>query len=271
MTRCSAIAPCCRTAPSPRSIVPRTLAPVRSAERQRHSRLLVAKAARAALSFDGKLTAPTIEDACEQVGIHPHAYRVLFPTTDVLLDEIAQLLVAESASRMERMIEQFLPEGDEPDDLMGAATCLARSAPLDRAGLMIRVERRIAAVRRRDGGDAVAGSEDALIAVLVGILRALLGKLGRRFSWPPHLLARVILDTYERSFEGWLLGPNEESAFPESDYVREVLPVILRDATTASSTPEPRSGSGGRPGRMRSPGSATSNARSLEAHPVRHE
>ena len=233
----STIPPCCRTAPSRRSIVPRTLAPgrsIRSAERQRRSRLLVAKAARAALSFDGKLTAPTIEDACEQAGIHPHAYRVLFPTTDALLDEITQLLVAESASRMERMIAEFHPEGDHPDDLARAAICLARSAPLDRAGLMIRVERRIAAVRRRDDGDAVAGSEDALIAVLVEILRALLGKLGRRFSWPPHVLAGVILDTYERSFEGWLLGPNDESTFHESDYVREVLPLILRDATTES-------------------------------------
>ncbi|KRE30967.1 hypothetical protein ASG80_00195 [Agromyces sp. Soil535] len=251
--------------------MPRTLAPVRSAERQLRSRLLVAKAARAALSFDGRLTSPTIEDACKQAGIHPHAYRVLFPTPDVLLDEIARLLVAEAASRMEWMIEQFRPEGDDPDDLVRAATCLARSSPLDRAGLMIRVERRIAAVRRRDGGDAVAGSEDALIAVLVDILHALLGKLGRRFSWPPRVLARVILDTYERSFEGWLLGLNEESTFHDSDYVREVLPLILRDATTASSTTEPRSRSGGRQGRMRSPGSATTNARSFEAHPVRNE
>jgi hypothetical protein len=236
----SAIAPCCRTAPSRRSIVPRTLAPgrsIRSAERQRRSRLLVAKAARAALSFDGKLTAPVIEDACEQAGIHPHAYRVLFPTTDALLDEITQLLVAEAASRMERMIAQFLPEGDHPDDLARAAICLARSSPLDRAGLMIRVERRIAAVRRRDDGDVVAGSEDALIAVLVEILRALLGKLGRRFSWPPHLLAGVVLDTYERSFEGWLLGPNDESTFHESDYVREVLPLIPHAATTESFGP----------------------------------
>jgi len=218
--------------------VPRTLAPgpsIRSAERQRRSRLLVAKAARAALSFDGKLTAPTIEDVCEQAGIHPHAYRLLFPTTDDLLDEITQLLVAESAGRMERMIAQFLPEGDHHDDLARAAICLARSSPLDRAGLMIRVERRIAAVRRRDDGDTVADSEDELIAVLVEILRALLGKIGRRFSWPPHLLAGVVLDTYERSFEGWLLGLNDESTFHESDYVREVLPLILRDATTESS------------------------------------
>lgn len=215
--------------------MPRTLAPgrrIRSAELQRRSRLLVAKAARAALSFDGRLTTPTIEDACEQAGIHPHAYRVLFPTSDALLDEITQLVVAESASRMEWMVEQFLPEGDHTDDLARAAICLARSSPLDRAGLMIRVERRIAAVRRRDGSDAVAGSEDALIAALVDILRALLGKLGRRFSWPPHLLAGVILDTYERSFEGWLLGLNDESTFHESVYVREVLPLILRDATT---------------------------------------
>ena len=219
--------------------MPRTLAPgpsIRSAERQRRSRLLVAKAARAALSFDGKLTAPTVEDACEQAGIHPHAYRLLFPTTDDLLDEITQLLVAESTSRLERTIAEFHPEGDldDLDDLARAAICLARSSPLDRAGLMIRVERRIAAVRRRDDGDAVAGSEDELIAVLVEILRALLGKIGRRFSWPPHLLAGVVLDTYERSFEGWLLSRNDESTFHESDYIREVLPLILRDATTKS-------------------------------------
>lgn len=235
MTRRAATAPCDRSARSRRSIVPRTRAPVRSAELQRRSRLLVAKAARAALSFDGRLTAPTIEDACEQAGIHPHAYRVLFPTTEVLLDEITRILVAESADRMERMIEQFRPEGDHAEDLRQAAVCLARSSPLDRAGLMIRVERRIAAVRRREGGDAVEGSEDALIAVLGDILNALLAKLGRRPSWPPYLLARVVLDTYERSFEGWLLGLNDESTFHESAYVRELLPLILRDATVERS------------------------------------
>lgn len=244
MTRPAATAPGDRSAPSRCSIVPRTRAPVRSAELQRRSRLLVAKAARAALSFDGRLTAPTIEDACEQAGIHPHAYRVLFPTSEVLLDEITRILVAESADRMERMIEQFRPEGDHAEDLRRAAVCLARSSPLDRAGLMIRVERRIAAVRRREGGDAVEGSEDALIAVLADILNSLLGNVGRRPSWPPRLLARVVLDTYERAFEGWLLGLNEESRFHESEYVREVLPMILRDATVEHSTPEPRSPAG---------------------------
>lgn len=235
MTRRAATARCDRSAQSRRSIVRRTRTPVRSAELQRRSRLLVAKAARAALSFDGRLTAPTIEDACEQAGIHPHAYRVLFPTTEVLLDEITGILVTESADRMERMIEQFRPGGDHAEDLRRAAVCLARSSPLDRAGLMIRVERRIAAVRRREGGAAVEGSEDALIAVLGDILDALLAKLDRRPSWPPHLLARVVLDTYERSFEGWLLGLNEESTFHESAYVREVLPLILRDATVERS------------------------------------
>ena len=45
----------------------------------------------------------------------------------------------------------------------------------------------------------------------------------------------MVLDTYERSFEGWLLGLNEESTFHESAYVREVLPLILRDATVERS------------------------------------
>jgi hypothetical protein len=241
---CAATAPCDHSAASRRSIVPRAHAPVRSAELRRRSRLLVARAARAALSFDGRLTAPTIQDACEQAGIHPHAYRVLFPTNEVLLDEITGILVAESSSRMGRMVEQFRPEGDHAEDLRRAAIHLANSSPLDRAGLMIRVERRIAAVRRRDGGDAVEGSEDALIAVLADILSALLRKLGREPTWPTRLLARVVLDTYERSFEGWLLGGNEESTFHESAYVREVLPLILRDATIARSTHELRSRSG---------------------------
>lgn len=39
----------------------------------------------------------------------------------------------------------------------------------------------------------------------------------------------AILDTYERSFEAWVLGGHEESDFPDSSYVRRTLPTLLEE------------------------------------------
>ena len=71
-----------------------------------------------------------------------------------------------------------------------------------------------------------------------------MAKLDRAFVWPPRLAVRVILDTFERSFEAWLLSGNPEAGFPSSLYVRRTLPTILeeltRPATATSRSPQSR-------------------------------
>ena len=45
------------------------------------------------------------------------------------------------------------------------------------------------------------------------------------------LAVRVIVDTYERSFESWLLMGNREEDFDASPYATRTLPVLLRETS----------------------------------------
>lgn len=199
------------------------------------SRRLIANAARASLGFDGRLTREAIADACQQAGVNTFAYRTLFPDDDALLDEVNELLVEECASRLRAGVDKFAAVPDDEQALREAADCLAGSWPLDRAGLLIRSERRMAALRSASPAGQAVAAEKRFVTVLTDVLTEMLHKLGRRFLWRPDLAVRVILDTYERSFEAWLIQGNEESRFNESTFVRVTLPTILRE----TSTPDP--------------------------------
>lgn len=63
---------------------------------------------------------------------------------------------------------------------------------------------------------------------LVPVFEDLMMKLDRRFAWPAVLAVRVIVDTYERSFENWLLTGNREEDFDASPYATRTLPVLMR-------------------------------------------
>ncbi|TFC72040.1 hypothetical protein E3O45_13610 [Cryobacterium sp. TMS1-20-1] len=95
-----------------------------------------------------------VSDVCKQIGLHPHACRSLFPTDDVLLDAVNDLLVEECAQRLRGGVSAFTPKGDG-----------------------------------------------------------------------------VILDTWERSFEAWLLSSYTESNFSESPYIARTLPALLEQVS----------------------------------------
>lgn len=197
------------------------------AEQQRATTLRrITVATRVALSSDGALTEHVIADVCDQVGIHQHALRVLFPTDDDLLDAVNEVLVDECADRLRGGVERFTP-GDG-NRFAAASVALAESWPLDRGGMIIRANRRLRALQGDDGGHVVL-AERRFVGALTDVLTGLMTKLDRRFSWQPALAVRVIIDTYERSFEAWVVGGHPETDFAESPYVQRTLPTLLQE------------------------------------------
>lgn len=188
----------------------------------------VARAARAPLAAGRGVTSELIRDVCDQVGIHHHGFRTLFPTKDALLDAVNDDLVQECSSRLRHGVDQFFPVGSDDEVFEEAALALARAWPLDRAGLVIRASRRLSALEDTASGLAAIAGERRFASELLDIFTTLMHRLDREFSWPPALAVRVFLDTYERSFEAWILEGNDEIAFDESPYVSRTLPTLIK-------------------------------------------
>lgn len=196
-------------------------------------------AARMALSFTGEVTPQLVADICDQTGLHPSAFRTLFPTEDVLLDAVNDLLVDECAERLRTAVDNFRPPCGDLSDFVSASVALANAAPIDRGGLVIRARRRLNALRTLSHADAVAIAERHFIRAVEDTLADLMTKLGRSFAWPTGLAVRVILDTYERSFEAWMLAGNDEHRFRESSYVLRTLPDLLVRITIQNPSVQP--------------------------------
>jgi len=203
----------------------------RSESVRRGTRRRLVSAARSGLSFTGKVTPNLVDDVCKQTGLHPSAFRTFFPSEEALLDAVYEALVEECAAQLQIGVDQFIPVGNEAADLVEAAFVLARARPLDRGGLIIRAHRRLNGLRNPGRADSVVQAEKRFLVELVGILVELMIKTGRRFVWQELLAARVIVDTYERSFEAWMLAGHDEHHFHESDYIRRTLPVLFAELT----------------------------------------
>ncbi|WP_353815948.1 hypothetical protein [Agromyces sp. SYSU T00266] len=195
------------------------------------------RAARIALGSGRALDDRLIADICEQNGVHPTAFRRFFSTDDALLDSVNEQLVHDCVSRLRSAVDAFDAidiveserDADSPDPVEVAARMLADSWPLDRGGLIIRAQRRLRALTSQGGGgDAAAAAERSFVERLVPVFDDLIAKLDRRFTWSPTLAVRVVVDTYERSFESWLLMGNREEDFDASPYATRTLPVLLR-------------------------------------------
>ncbi|MDJ0335980.1 hypothetical protein QMG83_12160 [Salinibacterium sp. G-O1] len=198
------------------------------------TRRRITVAARVALATGGGVNQRLVSDVCEQVGLHPHAFRSLFPTDDVLLDAVNELLVEECAERLRGGVSAFAPTGGD-SGCAEAALALARSWPLDRSAMIIRADRRFRALHRGEGDRTVTAAERRFVEVLTSVFDLLLLKLDRTFSWNPTLAVRVILDTWERSFEAWLLDGHTESTFSQSPYIARTLPALLEQVSEPTS------------------------------------
>ncbi|MET4705186.1 AcrR family transcriptional regulator [Frigoribacterium sp. UYMn621] len=217
------------------------LRPLAIPNRARISRRIVT-AARVSLSTGGSLDQWLISDICERLGLSTHAFRQLFPTADALLDAVHEALVDECSSRLRACIDQFVASAT-PAGVTEAASLLAKSWPLDRGGLIIRGERRVRAMAGGLDGPGAARSERKFLGALVDIFTDLMTRIGRRFEWDPMLAVRVILDTYERSFEAWILDGHSELTFADSPYIARTLPTLLEQLSQSVANDAPQSGS----------------------------
>jgi AcrR family transcriptional regulator len=196
------------------------------------------RAARVALGSGRALDERLIADICEQNGVHPTAFRRFFPTDDALLDAVNEQLVHDCVARLRSAVDAFEAMADPAGDPVEiAARMLADSWPLDRGGLILRAQRRLRALTAHGvgGGDAAAAAERSFVERLVPVFEDLMRKLDRTFAWPPMLAVRVVVDTYERSFESWLLMGNRENDFDASPYATRTLPVLLRETSAPRS------------------------------------
>lgn len=188
----------------------------------------VALATRISLSAGHALDGRLITDISASMGVRPNALRVLFPTDDALLDAVNDMLVDQCVNRLRVGVDRFIPESAE-SKFRDASRALAESWPLDRGGIIIRADRRLNALKSRGSGEAAVAAERRFLGLLIGVLTDLMNKLGRRFTWPPALAVRVILDTYERSFEAWIMGGNSEADFHLSPYIERTLSTLLAE------------------------------------------
>ncbi|TFD76205.1 hypothetical protein [Cryobacterium psychrophilum] len=172
------------------------------------------------------MTAQLIADVCEQAGIHPQSFRLLYATDDAFLDAVQERLALECAERLRSSFGEIAGL-DDAQMLQAAAVALARSRPIDRGAVTIRAERRLRALRSPNEAKALLAAENRQLHALSAVVAELIGQLHRDASWPAALAARIIIETYERSFEAWVFGSGDERDFHTSSYVTRTLPTLL--------------------------------------------
>ncbi|QJU53425.1 hypothetical protein SCB71_09180 [Herbiconiux sp. KACC 21604] len=205
---------------------------VRKTEWQRaDARSRLAAAGRIALAAGGAVTPQLIADVCEQAGIHPESFRALFATDDEFLDAVQERLAEECAERLRAGLGGLAGLDDE--ELLGrAAVALAQARPIDRGAVIIRAERRLRALRSANAAESLLAAERRHLETLSAVVIELIDELDRDPSWPPALAARLILESYESSFEGWVFAGHDESDFDTSSYVTRTLPTLLARMTS---------------------------------------
>ncbi|MBS1673360.1 MAG: hypothetical protein JSS74_05280 [Actinobacteria bacterium] len=195
---------------------------------RRQSRARVITLARIMLpTWDGSLPALTAELRRES-GLADGTFRTLFPTDRDLLQAVDHELLEECAQRTRSAAESFDPEdhpGETPETAISIA--LAHARPLDWSSLTIRLRERQLAASTGARSEDVLESERAFLPALLEAYELLLARIGRRFEWQPALAVRVLILTYERSFESWILAGGNEKSFAESTYVQHTLPALL--------------------------------------------
>jgi len=198
----------------------------RVADHREAARRSLIQAARTHLTRGDDLSPLVIDDICKQVGIHPKAFGAIYESQSALFDDIHAALIEECRVRLVGAVDTFQPTGSA-GDLRGIAVAVANARPLTRAGFLFRLGRRQRALTREGEGLSIAASERLFTMAVADIVTALVGRLDRQLIWRPSLATRIILDTYERSFEAWLLDGHDEEDFVDSTYIGWTLPELL--------------------------------------------
>lgn len=178
-------------------------------------------------TWRGTLAALTAELRRESA-LGEGAFRTLFPTDRDLLHAVDVELLEECAQRVRAAAENFDPAEHEGEDLpLALSVALAEARPLDWSSLNIRLRERQLAASTGARSEDVIESERAFLPALLDAFELLFSRIGRRFEWQPALGVRVVILTYERSFESWIMSGGNEQSFADSPYVRQTLPALL--------------------------------------------
>jgi len=195
---------------------------------RRRRRAQVITLARTALPTWGGSLPELVADLRRETGLSDGAFRTLFADDRDLLRAVDHELIEECAQRVRSAAMAFDPD-QHPEEALETAisVALARARPLDWSSLTIRLrERQLAASTGARSEDVIA-SERAFLPALLEAFELLLSRIGREFEWQPALAVRVVILTYERSFESWILSGGSESSFSESSYINNTLPALL--------------------------------------------
>ena len=163
-----------------------------------------------------------------EAGFAEGPFRTLFPDDRDLLQAVDHALLEECAQRVRSAAEAFDPDahsGEAPEVALSVA--LAQAYPLDWSSLTIRLRERLLAASTGARSEDVLEAERAFLPALLDAFELLLGRIGRRFAWQPTLAVRVLILTYERSFESWIMSGGNEQSFARSSYVQQTLSELL--------------------------------------------
>lgn len=197
----------------------------REVEARAIARRRVAAAARGTMLLDGIGPTPW-DELGDSAGASPRSVRRLFRDEDDLLDEITAQLIRETADRLAEASAAPGVAEDPREAMRMLVLAVIRAQPLDRSGLIVRLERRARAIRRGRRDDAARASEQRYLALLNSTITSLLGGVGREPRVPGPDLARTLLNVYERAFEAWLVAGNTEGSFEQSRFARDTLPTL---------------------------------------------
>jgi AcrR family transcriptional regulator len=197
-------------------------------ERRAWVRRRLVTALRSNVLVAGGRRAPWPEVA-ESIGASRSALLALFPHEDDLLDALNDDLVAEASARLHTVALAASATGDaSPAEVMRSLVqAVVRSRPLDRSGLLARLERRARGLRGSHADLSATDAERRFLVVLQHEIELLVGAVGREFTLPAPIACRAILNSYERAFEAWLLEGREESEFPASSFAIDALPALV--------------------------------------------
>ena len=129
----------------------------------------------------------------------------------------------------QKQLRVIVQHGDE-------VTSLADARPLDWSSLNIRLRVRLLAASTGAHSEEVLASERAFLPTMLEAFELLLSRIHHRFTWSPALGVRVVILTYERSFESWIMSGRNEQSFAESSYIKHTLPELLLGMSAPSQT-----------------------------------
>jgi AcrR family transcriptional regulator len=177
------------------------------------------------------VTPQLIADICAQTGSSVSAFRVLFPDAEALYDAMAHELLTECTERLEAATADLRASGDAERDIRMLAIVIVLAAPLEYSGLVLRAGRRLSALQAGSAASGTVVADRDFRRALTRSIVTALERIGREFAWEESIAMRVLVDTYENSFEAWLLEGGRESAFVSSRYCQSTLPALLLNMT----------------------------------------